>query len=136
MKPMLSPGISPSQAALWGALLAAPAAVFIAANLLNEAGIAFLYTWIDPLVGRTGIWQFIGLGSPLVLLGGIGAALLLNVLAIARLGVRQDDRRFTFTLTVEPRVPNLALLFGAGVMLAALLAYAAVENYAVIRTHV
>jgi hypothetical protein len=28
------------------------------------------------------------------------------------------------------------LLFGAGVMLAALLAYAAVENYAVIRTHV
>jgi hypothetical protein len=136
MTQMLTRGLSPSRAARWGALLAAPAALFLVANLLNEAGIGFLYAWIDPLVGRTGVWRFVGLGSPLVLLGGIGAAVLLNALAIARLSVRQDDRRLTFTLSVEPRVPNLALLLGAGVMLAALLAYAAVENYAVIRTHV
>ena len=139
------PVLSPARAAIWGAILAAPAALFLGANLLNEAGFPALYNWIDPWIGRTGVWRFIGLGSPLVLLGGIGLALLLNALAITRLstsseatvdrGIRQDARRFTCTLTVEPHLPNIALLVTSGLILASLLAYAVVENYALIRTH-
>ena len=125
--------LSPARAAVWGAIVAAPAAVFLGANLLNEAGIGAPYRWIEPLVGRSGVFS---LGSPLVLLGGIGTALVLNALAIARLGVRRDAQRLVCTLTVEPRLPNLAVLVTAGLMLATIATYLALENYAHLLTRI
>ena len=125
---------APSRAATWGLILAAPAVIFVAANLLNEIGVGFLYGWIDPLTHWPN--QLINFASPLVLLGGLGGALILNVLAVARLKFQWDGRRLTTTLTVEPRASNLALLVLAGLALATLVGYAALENFRIVPTHI
>ncbi len=134
MTTLLEARPSPSRAAWWGAALAAPAAFFILANLLNDAGVGFLYAALDGLAARFGGPAFNVL-SPVVFLGGLGAALALNALAIAEPGVRRDGRRLVFTLSVEPRASNVAVLFVAGLALAALLLYGFVENFRLVSTH-
>jgi hypothetical protein len=39
------------------------------------------------------------------------------------------------TLTIEPRTLNLALILAIGLMLAMFVAYAFVENFAIVSTH-
>ena len=85
---------SPSRATVWGLILLAPAALFLLANILNELGIGFLYALIDPLISGPRLQQVSNLVSPVVFLGGIAAALLLNALAIARLDLRWDQFEF------------------------------------------
>lgn len=126
---------SPSRATVWGLILLAPAALFLLANLLNELGIGFLYALIDPLISGPRRQQVFNLGSPVVFLGGIAAALLLNALAIARLDLRWEQTRLVSTVTIEPRIPNVALILFGGLMLATLVGYAFVENFAIVSTH-
>ena len=85
---------SPSRATVWSLILLAPAALFLLANILNELGIGFLYARIDPLISGPRLQQVSNLVSPVVFLGGIAAALLLNALAIARLDLRWDQFEF------------------------------------------
>ncbi len=77
---------SPSKAVVWGLLLAAPAALFLLANVLNELGVSLLYAPIETLTSGPQRQQIFNLVSPVVFLGGIAAALLVNFLAIARVG--------------------------------------------------
>jgi hypothetical protein len=119
---------------LWGVVLVAPAALFLLANVLNELGIGFLYALIDPLISGTRQKVF-NLASPVVFLGGIAAALLLNALAIARLDLGRAGSRLICTVTIEPRTPNVALILVVGLMLATFVAYAFVENYTIVQTH-
>lgn len=128
--------LSPSRAAMWGLILAAPAALFLAANILNEFGIGFLYAPIDPLISDPARQRVFNIASPIVLLGGIGGALVVNLLAIARCDLQLDTRRLVGTVTVEPRAANVALILTVGVMLAFLMGYAFVENYRIVPTHV
>lgn len=126
---------SPSRAAVLGLVLLAPAALFLLANILNELGIGFLYTLIDPLISGPRRRQVFNLVSPVVFLGGLVAALLVNAWAIARLDLQCGQNKLVSTLTIEPRTPNVALILTVGLMLATFVAYAFVENYAIVRTH-
>jgi len=127
---------SPSRAAILGLVLAAPAALFLLANLLNDGlGIGFLYAPIDALTSEPHRQQLFNLVSPVVFLGGIAAALLLNFLAIAQLDLRWDQKRLVSTVTIEPRTLNVALILTVGLMLASFVAYAFAENFAIVRTH-
>ena len=121
---------SPSRAAMLGLILAAPAALFLLANILNDGlGIGFLYAPIDALISEPHRQQIFNLVSPVVFLGGIATALLLNFLAIAQLDLRWEQKRLVSTMTIEPRTLNVAL------MLATFVAYAFVENFGIVRTH-
>ena len=73
--------------------------------------------------------------SPVVFLGGIALALLLNFLAIAQFHLRWEQKRLVSTLTIEPRTLNLALILAIGMMLAMFVAYAFVENFAIVSAH-
>ena len=126
---------SPSRAALLGLILAAPAALFLLANLLNELGIGFFYAPVEALISEPYRQQLFNLVSPVVFLGGIAIALLLNLLAIAELNFRWEQKRLVSTLTIEPRTLNLALILAIGMMLAMFVAYAFVENFAIVSTH-
>ena len=127
---------SPYRAAMWGLLLAAPAGLFLLANVLNELGIGLLYAPIDALISGPQRQQIFNLVSPVVFLGGIAAALLLNFLAIAQLDLRWEQKRLVSTVTIEPRTLNVVLILAVGLMLTMLVVYAFVENFAIIRTHI
>jgi hypothetical protein len=127
---------SPYRAAMLGLFLAAPAALFLLANVLNELGITLFYAPIDALISGPQRQQIFNLVSPVVFLGGIAAALLLNFLAIARLDLRWEQKRLVSTVTIEPRTLNVVLILAVGLMLTMLVAYAFVENFAIIRTHI
>ena len=123
-------------AALLGLVLAAPAALFLLANILNDGpGIGFLYAPVEALLSEPHRHQVFNLVSPVVFLGGIAAALLLNFLAIAKLDLRWEQKRLVSTVTIEPRTLNVALILTVGLMLASLVAYASIENYAIVRAH-
>ena len=126
---------SQSRAAMLGLVLAAPAALFLLANVLNELGINLLYAPIEALTFGPQRQQIFNLVSPVVFLGGIAAALLLNLLAIAQLDLRWEQKRLVSTVTIEPRTLNVALILTVGLMLASFVAYAFVENFAIVRTH-
>ena len=126
---------SPSKAVVWGLLLAAPAALFLLANVLNELGISLLYAPIEAFTSGPQRQQIFNLVSPVAFLGGIAAALLLNFLAIAELDLRREQHRLVSTLTIEPRTLNVVLILAIGLMLLTLAAYALVENFAITRTH-
>jgi len=119
-----------------GLVLAAPAALFLMANVLNDRlGIGFLYAPFDALTSELYRQRIFNLVSPVVFLGGIAAALLLNFLAIAQLDLRWEQKRLVSTVTIEPRTLNVAFILTVGLMLASFVAYAFVENFAIVRTH-
>lgn len=123
-------------AALLGLVLAAPAALFLLANILKDGlGIGFLYAPVEALLSEPNRYQVFNLVSPVVFLGGIAAALLLNFLAIAKWDLRWEQKRLVSTVTIEPRTLNVALILTVGLMLASLVAYASIENYAIVRAH-
>jgi hypothetical protein len=126
---------SPSRAALFGLILAAPAGLFLLANLLNELGVAFFYAPVEALISEPHRQQLFNLVSPVIFLGGIAIALLLNFLAIAQFNLRWEQTRLVSTLTIEPRTLNLALILAIGTMLAMFVTYAFVENFAIVSTH-
>ena len=127
---------SPHRAAMLGLVLAAPAGLFLLANVLNELGIGLLYAPIDALISGPQLQQIFNLVSPVVFLGGIAAVLLVNFLAIAQLDLRWEQKRLVSTGTIEPRTLNVVLILAVGLMLTMLVAYAFVENFAIIRTHI
>ncbi len=126
---------SPSRAAVLGLVLLAPAAFFLLANILNELGVGLVYAPVEALTSAPHRQRLFNLVSPVVFLGGLAAAFLLNVLAIARLDLRWEQKRLATTVTIEPRTLNVALIATGGLMLATFVAYLFVENYAIIRTH-
>ena len=119
-----------------GALLVVPGALFLTANLLNEAGVGLLYAPIDALTGTpTTRWAF-NLVSPLLFLGGPALALVLNLLAIGKLDLSWSERQVAGSVTIAPRVANLAMAAGGTIVFAAFLAYALVENITIVYAHV
>jgi hypothetical protein len=90
---------------------------------------------VEALISESHRRQIFNLVSPVVFLGGLVTALLLNALAIARLDLRWEQNGLVCTVTIEPRTPNVALILTGGLMLATFVAYVFVENYAIIRTH-
>jgi len=126
---------SPARAAFVGLVLAAPAVLFLAANILNELGTDILYAPVEALLSGAGRRQIFNVLSPILFLGGPAVALALNILVIARLDLRWDQGRLVSTLTIEPRAVNLAVLATGALALGTLAVYVAVENFKIVATH-
>ena len=61
--------------------------------MLNELGVSLLYAPIEAFTSGPQRQQIFNLVSPVVFLGGIAAALLINFLAIAELDLRWEQKR-------------------------------------------
>jgi hypothetical protein len=88
-------------------LLAAPL-LFVAASLLKyELGIGLLFDPLDKaLMSDPENLHVFNLVSPLVFLGGLGLALLLNAHAVLRLNVGREDGSIVGTVRLEARFWN------------------------------
>ena len=128
--------LSSSRAMLIGLALVAPGAWFLAANVLNDAGITFLYAPFDAVLATAGPGRAFNLISPVIFLGGPALALLLNFLATGRLDVKWERGQLVGTVAIAPRPANLAMLVCGGLILAGFLGYAFAENYRIVPTHV
>jgi hypothetical protein len=128
--------LSPTRAVLIGLVLAAPGAWFLTANLMHDAGVAFLYAPFDALVSRTGLGPAVNVVSPVIFLGGPAVALVINLLAVGRFDLKWENHQIVTSAAMAPRGANVAMILGGGLLLAAFLAYAFVENFAVVLTHV
>lgn len=103
---------------------------FIAASLLKyELGIGFLF---DPLEAFLSVAQrrdVFNLVSPVVFLGGLGTALVLNVYAVLRLNITREDGTIVSTVRLEPRFWNVAVALSSAALLSTLVGYFFLENF-------
>lgn len=110
-------------------LLLAPL-YFVAASLLKyQLGIGLL---LDPLEAFLSVAQrrdVFNLVSPVVFLGGLCLALLLNVYAVLRLNVTREDGTIVSTVRLEPRFWNLAVALFSAALLSTLVGYLFLENF-------
>lgn len=72
------------------------------------------------------------LDSPVILLGGLTLAFLLNLLPIVRVEIRPDLGEVTGALMLKNRIQNIAVVVLSTCLLGLLLTYAFVENFQVI----
>lgn len=108
----------PDRLAGLGLLLSLPALALVTSGLLQS------------VVGREALRPPEALLHPVLVLGGLLAALALNALPTLRLTRQSDAGALVLRLAVRRRAANLAALGLAGGLLAALLLYAFAENFA------
>jgi len=115
--------------ALCGLALAAPAFYFVAASLLKfRFGIDQLYSPLAELLSDPDRFHAFNFLSPIVFLGGLTLAVLLNLYPQLTLQLRHSDRQWVATVTAEPKPLNLAVAAVGCALVAALIGYVALEN--------
>src|SRR2546430_2015106 len=85
-----------------------------------------------PAAGALGLDPSSPFIHPVVVLGGLLVALVLNAMAVFRLHFQRDDAGFLGSLRVLARWPNLAVLVVTGVLAAGLLGYGFLENFRIV----
>ncbi len=95
---------------------------FVAASLLKyELGVGFLF---DP--GRQHVSNLV---SPVVFVGGLGLALVLNAYGVVRLNVGREDGVIVGTVRLETRFWNIAVAGVSLLLLVTLVDYIFAENF-------
>jgi hypothetical protein len=104
-------------------LLASPLAFLTIAVQEHYLGITLFMPFMDWMSSPT-----MNLISPIVFLGGLTAALALNIYALLGIHVRKEGGTFVSTIAMTPRTWNLAVVLLSGLVLTIMLGYAIVEN--------
>jgi hypothetical protein len=101
---------------------------------LQIAGAGFVLLLPAFVLVVSGLLEFdrpAALVHPVLVMGGLLSALMLNVVSLMRVGFGQDDRSFVVTLSIQVRgsAVNLAVLLLGCLLLATITAYLFVENF-------
>ena len=112
------------------ALLLAPL-LFVAAALLKYGfGLGFLFDPLDKaLMSDPERLRVFNLVSPVVFLGGLSLALMLNVPAVLRFNLRREDGAIVSTVRVEIKLANIAVVAVSCLLLGTLVGYFFLENF-------
>jgi len=121
-----------SKKSFWlGLLLAFPAIFFIIASLAKyNLGIAFLYQPWEWLFSLQESLPVINNGLPLLFVGGLSAAFLLNVIHVLSLSVSRKQW-LKGTIILNPKIANLVMFSLSTGFLLLLMGYVIAENFAV-----
>ncbi len=112
------------------ALLFAPL-FFVAASLLKYGlGVGFLFDPLEAFLSVAGRRAVFNVVSPVVFLGGLGLALLLNAYAVLRLNVDRESGTIVGTVRLEAKFWNIAVAVLSLSLLGTLVGYAFLENFA------
>ncbi len=111
-------------------LLLAPL-YFVSASLLKYGlGIGFLFDPLEAFLSVAGRRVVFNVVSPIVFLGGLCLALALNTYAITRLNFRRENGTIVSTVRLKLRLSNIAVAVVSILLLATLLGYVFLENFA------
>ena len=121
--------LSPRQRAGWSLAALLPGAYFATANILYyRFGIPALYLPMQSLLDVDMIGTLFNLFSPVLFMGGLGWAILVNLDALISLRLVASDKPISGTFYFRPRLANGVVLGIAGIFLGILLLYLVVEN--------
>ena len=110
-------------------LLLAPL-FFVTASLLKyELGIGFLFDPLEAVLSEPGRRYVFNLVSPVVFLGGVILALVLNAYAVLRLDVGREEGAFVGTVRLEVRLWNIVVVAVSLLLLVTLVGYFFAENF-------
>jgi hypothetical protein len=110
-------------------LLLAPL-FFVTASLLKYAlGIGFLFDPLEAVLSEPGRRHVFNLVSPVVFLGGLILALVLNACAVLRLNVGREEGVIVGTVSLEVRLWNIAVVAASLLLLVTLVGYIFAENF-------
>jgi hypothetical protein len=111
-------------------LLSAPLYFVVASLLKYELGIGLLFDPLDALLlSEPGRRYAFNLVSPVVFLGGLILALVINTYAVLRLNVGREDGEIVGVVKLEVRIWNIAVAVVSFLLLATLLGYFFAENF-------
>ena len=111
-------------------LLLAPL-YFVSASLLKYwLGVGFLFDPLEAFLSVAGRREVFNLISPVVFLGGLGLALALNLYAVTRLNFSREEGTIVSTVRVKLGLWNIAVAAVSVLLLATLVGYVLLENFA------
>lgn len=126
--PQLRSHLRPLSGSALGLLLLVPVALFTSASLLKYGiGVPALYDGLGFFADPQQL-PWYERASPFLFLGGPLAAALLSLGAVAKLEMRRESDQLVTTVTLTPRILNLAVATLSVVLLAVLAGYAVAEN--------
>jgi hypothetical protein len=111
--------------ALLGLLLAGPALALVISGVLQSLGVV-----------REGLGPDAAVTRPIVILGGLLLAFVVNARPVFRLDIRREPQALVGTVKVRGRLWNLLSIGLALALLGTILGYAFVENFRLVPTHV
>lgn len=127
----LSGRFSDKKLASLGLLLVLPAFYFVSASILKYGlGIGYPFDALDIFYSNPRRLRIFNLVSPIVFLGSLCLACAFNACAILHLNIRKEKDAFISTITVKAKFWNLAVVGVSALLLATLMGYAFVENFA------
>ena len=119
--------------AILGALVALPAAVLVVSGLMYTlSGSRAVEQALDSTLFDPQGFVYRVLLHPVTVLGGLALALALNLLPLLRIHIDRQPGNLTGTLAVRLRAAHLAVSGVGLTLLALILAYAFIENFAVV----
>ena len=113
--------------AVLGLALILPSLVLVTSGVLQTG---FGSTGLVDLVESLGIETF--LFSPALILGGLGLALVINLVSVLRVQFQLEAGILVSTIQVRGQLLNLGLIGLSGLLLASILLYAVTENFLIL----
>jgi hypothetical protein len=113
-----------------GFVLTLPPLFFVSAAVLKYGlGVGYLFDMLDIFYSSPDRLRVFNIVSPIVFLGGLLLALVLNLYPILRLNLRRDNDTTISTVTVKAKLWNLIVVAVSFFLLVTLIGYAFLENF-------
>jgi transcriptional regulator with XRE-family HTH domain len=120
---------------LIGIIIMMPAVYFVSANILKYGfGISFLAEPLDVFYLNTDILKIFNFISPIIFLGGLALAFLLNIMVLLSINVSMKSGRIHSAISITPKIANLIIVITCMLFTVTLLFYVIGENF-MIRYH-
>ena len=119
--------------ALVGIISSFPAVLIVLAGSAQSLlGLHQISDALDALYGDPTFAFMKVLVHPVVILGGLMIAFVLNTIPVCRITFNQEEKSINLKILLRDRQLNLLVIAGSLVVLGILLSYAAVENFQII----
>ena len=127
--------LNTNRSLLIGLIVMMPAVYFVSANILKYGfGLSFLAEPLEVFYLDAEILKVFNLISPIIFLGGLSLAFLLNIMVMLSINISISSGKIHSTFSITPRIANLIIVFTCMLFIGTLLAYAIGENF-MIRYH-
>ncbi|MEJ2193672.1 MAG: helix-turn-helix transcriptional regulator [Ignavibacteriaceae bacterium] len=124
-----------NRSVLIGIIIMMPAVYFVSANILKYGfGISFLAEPLDVFYLNTDILKIFNFISPIIFLGGLALAFLLNIMVLLSINVSIKSGKIHSTISITPKIANLIIVITCMLFTVTLLFYVIGENF-MIRYH-